>query len=276
MLAGVGLGLRRELADLLLEAPAGAIQFLELAPENWMSLGGYWLKKLKQISEKFPLSCHGLSLSLGSPEPLDWEFLGRLKCFLDEFSIDNYSEHLSYTKCDNAHLYELLPIPFRKDAVQHVASRIRDVQDFLGRKIAIENVSYYALPEPQMTEQEFIAEVVKAADCQLLLDVNNVYVNAHNHDYDPKKFIAALPLDRVAFVHMAGHEKLTPELIIDTHGQAIAADVYELFEWTIARIKPAPVLLERDFNFPEWPELLNELKKLSKLCDRNWSRQHAA
>ncbi len=270
----VGIGLRRDIADEILENRELTPDFLEFAPENWMGMGGYWNRIRKRAAEKYPVTCHGLSLSLGSPEELDWEFIRELKEFLDENRVQIYSEHLSYTKSNNAHLYDLLPIPFRMDAVEHVADRIRRVQDYLGRTLAIENVSYYTPVAAEMTEIDFISEILDRADCQLLLDVNNVYVNAFNHGYDAREFIGQLPLDKVAYIHMAGHEQVEPDLIIDTHGQPIIDPVYDLFEWTIQRMEPVPVLLERDYNFEELDQLQSELQQLKQLVAKHWRQPH--
>ncbi len=274
MVSGAGLGLRRDLTEEIIDSCSP--RFVELAPENWMSVGGHWRRTLKAVAEKYPVTSHGLSLSLGSPEPLDWDFLKRIKHFLQEYNVSIYSEHLSYSKCDNAHLYDLLPIPFREDAVKHVAARIRQVQDFLERKIAIENVSYYTPVAPELDEATFIRAIVQESDCNLLLDVNNVFVNAFNHGYNAKEFIQKLPLDRVAYIHMAGHEQKSPTLIIDTHGQAVIDPVFDLFEWTLDSIKPVPVLLERDFNFPQFAELEGELSRLQTIVDGKWEVRNAA
>ncbi len=270
----VGIGLRRDIAEEILESRILTPDFLEFAPENWMGVGGNWNRTLKEAVSAYPVTCHGLSLSLGSSEDLDWDFIGELKRFLDENRVEIFSEHLSYTKSQNAHLYDLLPIPFRKDAVEHVADRIRQVQDFLERPLAIENVSYYTPVAAEMTEFEFISEIVEKANCNLLLDVNNVYVNAFNHGYDAREFIGQLPLDRVAYIHMAGHEQVEPDLIIDTHGRPIADPVYELFEWTIQKMEPVPVLLERDYNFEELDELQGELMHLKTLIAKHWEVAH--
>lgn len=270
----IGLGFRRDLANEFLSQETITPEFIEFAPENWIDMGGYWGKILKEVEQKYPVTCHGLSLSLGSPEELDWEFIKKLKVFLDEHNVEVYSEHLSYTKAANAHLYDLLPIPFREDAIHHVANRIKQVQDFLERKIAIENVSYYTSVAAEIDESTFISSILEEADCNLLLDVNNVYVNAFNHKYDAKDFIKKLPLERVAYIHMAGHERVAPDLIIDTHGKAIIDPVYELFDWTIQRMQPVPVLLERDFNFPEMNELQNELIQLESICKKHWEVHH--
>jgi uncharacterized protein len=270
----VGIGFRRDLADVIIEKKHFEPVFIEMAPENWIEMGGFWKKKLDAAAEKFPVTCHGLSLSIGSPEDLDYEFLKKLKTFLQQYQVKIFSEHLSYTKSQNAHLYDLLPIPFREDAVKHVASRIKEVQEILERKIAIENVSYYTPVAAEMTEVEFISNIVEEADCQLLLDVNNVYVNAFNHQYNPKEFIQQLPLERVAYIHMAGHEQVEPDLIIDTHGQPIIDRVYELFEWTIGQMKPVPVLLERDYNFNDVPQLSRELSLLEQITSKKWEVYH--
>ena len=270
----IGLGFRRDLAEEFLSQETIKPEFIEFAPENWIDMGGYWGKVLQEVESNYPVTCHGLSLSLGSPEDLDWNFIKKLKKFLDDHHVQIYSEHLSYTKASNAHLYDLLPIPFREDAIHHVANRIKQVQDFLERKIAIENVSYYTSVAAEMDEATFIKSIVEEADCELLLDVNNVYVNAFNHQYDAKDFIDNLPLDKVAYIHMGGHERVAPDLIIDTHGEAIIDPVYQLFDWTIQKMKPVPVLLERDFNFPEMDELQSELNQLKSICKKHWEVSH--
>ncbi|WP_143310117.1 HvfB family MNIO-type RiPP peptide maturase [Chitinophaga vietnamensis] len=270
----VGIGFRREFAGEIIEGSLIKPDFIEFAPENWMGIGGYWKKILHQVVEKYPVLCHGLSLSIGSPEELDRAFLQYVKAFLDEYKVQLYSEHLSYSKCDNAHMYDLLPIPFRMDAVKHIAGRIRQVQDYLRRPIAMEIVSYYTPVAAEMSEADFICEIVRQSGCQLLLDVNNIYVNAFNHQYNAKDFIRQLPLDKVAYIHMAGHEQVAPDLIIDTHGEAIIDPVYELFEWTLQYLKPVPVLLERDFNIPEMEALQGELTKLKQICHQQWTSKN--
>ena len=271
----VGIGFRKDFADEFLNGELKT-DFIEVAPENWMKIGGYWKRIFDEIAEKYPVTTHGLSLSIGSPDELDPVFLKDLKNFLNTYNEKVYSEHLSYSKCDNAHLYDLLPIPFREDAVKHISQRIKMVQDYLGRRIALENVSYYTPVAAEMSEAEFISAIVQESDCNLLLDVNNVYVNAFNHRYDAKSFIAALPLKRVAYIHMAGHEKVEDDLIIDTHGQAIIDPVYELFEWTLKRMNPVPVLLERDFNIPQMSELQDELNGLKSITNKIWKHEYVA
>ncbi len=273
----VGIGYRKDFGEEFLQSEILQPSFIELAPENWMNIGGYWKKVLRRLSEKYPVTAHGLSLSIGSPEGLDWNFLKQVKQFLQDYNVTVYSEHLSYSKCNNAHLYDLLPIPFRHDAVKHIVERIKQVQDFLGRKITMEIVSYYTPVAAEMTEVEFVNEIIKGSDCNLLLDVNNVYVNAFNHNYDAHNFIDQLPLDTVAYIHMAGHEKVSEDLIIDTHGQPIIDPVYKLFQYTVNKLEtPVPVLLERDFNIPEFPELAMEMNELERICKEAWSFEYAS
>lgn len=272
----VGIGFRKDFAEEFLKGKDLTPSFVEVAPENWMGIGGYWKKVLNQVAEKYPIYSHGLSLSIGSPEELDWSFLGKVKDFLREYNMKIYSEHLSYAKCDNAHLYDLLPIPFRWDAVAHISRRIKEVQEFLERKIAIEIVSYYTPVAAEMSEVEFISSIVKEADCNLLLDVNNIYVNAFNHNYDAKQFIENLPLDKVEYIHMAGHEQVAPDLIIDTHGEPIIDPVYDLFDFTVRKLpNQVPVLLERDFNIPELHELQTELNRIENICKKAWTYEQS-
>ena len=271
-----GIGFRKDFADEFLNENILQPGFIEVAPENWIDMGGYWKKLFDKVTEKYSLTCHGLSLSIGSPDELDWDFLKKLKVFLKQYNVQIYSEHLSYAKCDNAHLYDLLPIPFREDAVNHIVDRIKKVQDFLEQKIAIENVSYYTPVAAEMDEPTFISNIVAGADCNLLLDVNNVYVNSFNHKYDAKEFIKKLPLNKVAYIHMAGHLQVEEDLIIDTHGENIIDPVFDLFDYTTQLIQPVPVLLERDFNFPEFDILQGELNRLQKICNNVWTPKHAA
>ena len=259
-----GLGLRRALLDPLIEAPAGAFDFLECAPDNWIGVGGRLGEKLEQLSSRHPLTCHGLSLSLGGPDPLDATLLRRTRDFLDHHAVALYSEHLSYCSADG-HLYDLLPMPFTDEAVRHVAGRISDVQDALGRRIAIENVSYYAAPFQALPESEFVNAVLAEADCDLLLDVNNVFVNAINHGYDARAFIDAMPSARIASVHIAGHYDEAQDLKIDTHGAAVKDAVWNLLAHAYARHGVRPTLLERDFNFPPLATLLEEVGRIRDL-----------
>jgi len=264
----VGLGLRREMLDEMLIDVPKPIEFLEVAPENWLKLGGRFGKQFKQLTEQHAFVCHGLSLSIGSPAALDIDFVQSLKAFFKEHNIRLFSEHLSYYSGEG-HMYDLMPIPFTEDAIKHVSSRIRQVQDILEQPIAIENVSYYGAPGQQMTELEFTNAVLEEADCQLLLDVNNIYVNSINHGYDAEQFLAALPTKRIAYGHVAGHYTEAEDLLVDTHGAPVIDPVWQLLEKAYAVHGVFPTLLERDFNIPPMAELLAELKTIEAL-------QHAA
>lgn len=261
---GAGLGLRRELVGPLAGTGHSGIGFLEVAPENWMEIGGKWGRQFRSFTERFPFVAHGLSLSLGSPAPLDGDFVRRVKRFLDAHGIRYYSEHLSYCS-DDGHLYDLMPIPFTPEAVDYVAARIRRVQDILGREIAVENVSYYAQPGAEMTELEFVNAVLERAKCGLLLDVNNVYVNGVNHRYDPVQFIQGIPAERVRYLHVAGHYVEAEDLRVDTHGADVCDPVWELLECAYRRFGPVPTLLERDFNIPPLAKLMQEIGRVQRL-----------
>ncbi|GHB97393.1 DUF692 domain-containing protein [Thermomonas carbonis] len=262
-----GLGLRRALLDELIEAPAGAFDFLECAPDNWIGVGGVLGEKLAILSSRHPLSCHGLSLSLGGPDPLDMPFLRKTREFLERHRVPLYSEHLSYCSA-GGHLYDLLPIPFTEEAARHVAGRIAQVQDALGRRIAIENVSYYAAPYQALGEIDFIDAVLREADCDLLLDVNNVHVNAINHGYDARAFIDAMPTDRIVSIHIAGHYDEADDLKVDTHGAPVKDAVWDLLAHAYSVHGLCPTLLERDFNFPPLAALLDEVQRIRDLQAR--------
>ena len=255
------------------------VDFLECAPENWIGVGGRLGHAFESLAERHPLTCHGLSLSLGGPEPLDDVFLARLARFLDRHAVALYSEHLSWCS-DDGHLYDLLPLPFTEEAVEHVAARIRRVQDVLGRRIAIENVSTYAVlpaaPAQGMDEAGFINAVLDRADCDLLLDVNNVHVNAVNHRFDAHDYIARMPSSRIACYHVAGHYDEADDLKIDTHGAAVIQDVWDLLDAAYGLHGVRPTLLERDFNFPPFDELLGEVRAIRALqTSATRTRRHA-
>jgi len=268
---GAGLGLRRSLLGALADQATQLVNFWEVAPENWIGVGGRYGKQFRELTEKFPFICHGLSLSIGGPSPLDEAFLQRLKRFLHEHQIRYYSEHLSYCS-DDGHLYDLLPIPFTADAVHYVAERIRRVQDILEQRIAIENVSYYAAPGQEMNEIDFLNAVLHEADCDLLLDVNNIYVNSINHRYDAETFLQQLPASRIRYIHVAGHYREAEDLIVDTHGADVADPVWQLLEKTYQHFGVMPTLLERDFNLPPLAELLQEVDVIRTLQSK-WQDQ---
>lgn len=260
----VGLGLRREMLSSVLEQQNTDIDFFEVAPENWLPYGGAYQKKFRQLTERYPFICHGLSLSLGSPDPLDLDFIRQIKVFLKEHQIKLYSEHLSYCSA-GGHLYDLLPIPFTEDAAAYVADRIRVVQDILEQPLVIENVSYYAAPGQELTELEFTNAVLELADCKLLLDVNNIYVNSVNHGYDALAFLKGLPTQRIAYGHVAGHYREHDQLLIDTHGADVADPVWALLAEAYRHHGLFPTLLERDFNIPDLQQLQAELEHIRSL-----------
>ena len=245
------------------------VQFMEVAPENWIDVGGRYGRAFREYSEKFPTVLHGLSLSIGSPAPLDWELLKSIKAFMAEHSIRCYTEHLSYCS-DSGHLYDLMPIPFTHQAVDYVAYLISQIQDFLWQRIAMENVSYYAAPQQEMSEIEFTNAVIQKSDCNLLLDVNNIYVNSINHSYNPHEFLKALPGHRVVYGHIAGHYAEAEDLRVDTHGADVIDPVWDLLATAYEYFGPFPTLLERDFNIPPVSELLKEVSHIREL------QQHAS
>ena len=292
MLQGAGLGYRRDLADDFLNLSSNnAIQFMEVAPENWVKMGGAARYKFDQAAERYPLAVHGLSLSLGGQTPLDRELLKNTKALMTQYNSTFFSEHLSYCECEG-HLYDLLPMPFTEEAVKHVAQRIRYVQDFLELQISLENTSYYLhSPTSTMNEVEFLNAIAQEADCGIHLDVNNIYVNGVNHGLlDPYVFLDQVDVKRVNYIHIAGHDeehsaaqvvedlegesfnkikgayRHLPELLIDTHGEAVKGTVWDLLEYAYQRL-PAipPTLLERDFNFPPFAELYAEVEHIAQL-----------
>lgn len=264
-LTGAGLGFRRELLSALKTHVPKAVHFFEIAPENWIDMGGAYARDLRGFTERYPFVLHGLSLSLGGPTPLDEMLLHKTRQFMDQHGIALYTEHLSYCS-DDGHLYDLLPIPFTAEAVKYVAARIRHAQDILGCRIAIENASFYtASPIAEMDENTFIRAVLTEADCDLHLDVNNVYVNSVNHRYDAVEFIRALPGERIVYMHVAGHYNEADDLIVDTHGADVIDPVWNLLDETYRIHGVAPTLLERDFNFPPLGVLIQEVEHIAQI-----------
>lgn len=259
-----GLGLRRDFIHQVMESPPDTVDFWELAPENWMKLGGRFSKQLRQVTEKKPVFLHGLSLSLGGIQPLDINFLRDLKLFIREHGALCYSEHLSYSS-DQGHLYDLLPIPFTSESVDYVVSRIKKVQDILEQKIAIENISYYAAPGKEIPEIDFINAILETADCDLLLDVNNVYVNSINHGYNAIDYLKKLPGHRIRYLHVAGHYMERDDFLIDTHGADVIDPVWKLLHDSYCLFGVMPTLLERDFNIPELASLINEVERIGSI-----------
>jgi len=266
-----GLGLRRSFLTEIVDNPAENVSFYEVAPENWITIGGKMGKQFREMTERHDFICHGLSLSIGSSDPLDEEFVNDVKNFMQVHQIKLYSEHLSYCSHDG-HMYDLMPIPFTSDAVIHVANRIKRVQDILEQKIAIENVSYYAAPGQEMDEIDFFNAVVKEADCDILIDINNIYVNSINHGYDAENFLRAIPADRIAYAHIAGHYVETDDFLIDTHGADVIDPVWKLLGKAYELYGVFPTLLERDFNIPSLDILLKEVDTI-KSIQNAWHTQ---
>lgn len=264
---GAGVGLRRAMLGELAGGVPSGIDFMEVAPENWIHVGGSLGRKFRALTEQVPFVTHGLSLSIGGPAPLDEKLLVEIRKFLDEHDIRAYTEHLSYCS-DEGHLYDLLPIPFTDEAVKYVAGRIRRAQEILERPMAVENVSYYAAPGQEMDELSFVNAVLEEADCGLLLDLNNIYVNSINHGYDAKAFLLGLPAERVVYCHVAGHYLEAEDLRVDTHGSDVIDPVWQLLATAYARFGVMPTLLERDFNIPPLPELLDEVATIRTLQNK--------
>ena len=262
--SGAGLGLRRPLVAALMDDPPNDVDFMEVAPENWIHVGGALAKKLRFFTERYPFLIHGLSLSIGSPAPLDEQLVRDIKEFMAEHNVRMYSEHLSYCG-DDGHLYDLMPIPFTPDAVKYVAGRVRRVQDILEQRIALENVSYYAPTDTTMSEAEFLLAVLEEADCDLMLDINNIVVNSINHGYDASEFLHRMPADRIRYFHQAGHYVEAEDLRIDTHGATVSKQAWALLAEAYERFGPVPTLLERDFNFPPMEELLDEVRRIKSM-----------
>jgi uncharacterized protein len=272
LIRDAGLGLRRSILNQIVESPPSDVGFYEVAPENWITIGGKLGRQFRAMTERFDFVCHGLSLSLGSTDPLDEKFLGEVKQFLSEHRIKHYSEHLSYCS-EDGHLYDLMPIPFTEEAVIHVAARIRRVQDILEQRIVIENVSYYAAPGQEMDEIDFFNAVVDEADCNVLLDINNVYVNSVNHGYDAETFLKAIPAHRIAYAHIAGHYVEAEDFLVDTHGADVIDPVWKLLAKAYELFGVFPTLLERDFDIPPIAELMKEVN-IIKTIQNDWRIQH--
>jgi len=265
-LTGAGLGLRRSILPALEQSPdLSVIEFMEVAPENWIKLGGHHRDLFDSMANRFPIVLHGLSLSIGGPDPLNLDLIQQVKEFKQQYHCPLYTEHISYCS-DGGQLYDLMPIPFNQATADYVSDRVKQVQDILGERMALENASYYLRqPGSDMTELDFILNLLDQADCYLHLDVNNVYVNAINHGYDPTAFIRQLPTDRIVYGHIAGHEQKSEDLIIDTHGSDVIDPVWSLLEYSYQQHGVFPTLLERDFDFPTLDSLLNEVKQIKSI-----------
>lgn len=259
MIQGFGLGLRPEHYREFAEGAPPRAEWLEVISENYLVPGGKPLDFLDRIRARFPMVMHGVSMSIAGTEPLDGEYLRELKALAHRVEPAWVSDHLCWTGVGPTNLHDLLPIPFTREALRHVSDRVGRVQDLLGRKLVLENASTYLRFEgDEMTEWEFLAELVKRSGCELLLDVNNVYVNAVNHGFRAEAFIDALPAAAVRQVHLAGHTDKGGYLI-DTHDAPVCDAVWDLYGYTIARMGPLPTMIERDDHIPPLEELVAEL-----------------
>lgn len=265
----VGLGYRQALHHEMFGAPAGTFDFVELHPENYVGLGGSWRRRLEQVAARWPIITHGLMMSLGSVDPIDSGFLEAIAGFTDQVGTPWHSDHLSTSGALGSQLHDLLPIPMTRDNARRVAERIREVQSSFGIPFAIENVSAYGRRvEDTLSEPDFVSEVVERADCPILLDVNNVLVNAINFGADPFEQLARFPAEAAVQIHVAGFTREAPELVIDTHGEPVDDAVWPLLEEALRRTGPVPVLLERDNNFPDFGELVSELATIRQVGDK--------
>jgi uncharacterized protein (UPF0276 family) len=266
---GIGLGLRVDLAPELLEQRPPEIRWLELHPENYMERGGRYPALLEEAADEWPIVTHGLTMGFGAVEPFDARYMTALKAFLDSVGTPWHSDHLCFAAVDGVYLHDLVPMPFTSEVRDSMARRFREAEDSLERTLAVENVSYYANARESMTDEvTFLVDFLEAADAKLLLDVNNVYVNSRNHRFDPRAYIDKVPRDRVVQLHVAGHFVRDDGQRIDTHAEAVCEDVYDLLDYTLRRLGPMPVLLERDGNFPSFDEVMSEIRRLTAIYER--------
>ena len=263
---GVGLGLRQSLLKGIWAA-TDILDWLEITPENYMGKGGRSIQTLEQAQAVYPLVSHGVNLSIGGTDAWDEGYLDSLKQLFKTVQPPWFSDHLCFSTQGNNYFNDLIPLPRTKEAVQHVVKRIQFIQNTFEQPFLIENISYYVnAPNSELPEHGFLTDILEQSNCGLLLDVNNVYVNAQNHGWDAKTFLSQIPLERVVQIHVAGH-KHYPEAIVDTHGSSVCDDVWELLAWVLERTKPCGVMLERDLNIPPFEELRPELLKIRELWD---------
>jgi len=268
---GVGLGLRWEFLEEVLDGPPLDIAFFEVSPENYMRRGGYYPAALERIRGRYPLVTHGLTLSLGAHHPPDAAYLAELRAEVERLDSPWHSDHLAFTSAGSRAFHELFPLPFTRDTAARVADRLEALAETLGRPVAVENITYYALPGPrELSEGDFLHELFERTKAGLLFDVNNVYVNAANHGFDAAQELERFPLDRVVEVHVAGHTRTASGMLLDTHGAPVIEPVLALLARALERTGPVPVLLERDNDVPPLGELLSELRTVRAVCERAW------
>jgi uncharacterized protein len=271
---GYGLGLRKEhYQTVLAEHPA--VDWLEVLTENYLVPGGKPLYYLEHIRRDYPMVMHGVSLSIGGSDPLDWGYLTQVKALAARVEPAWVSDHLCWTGVNRTNLHDLLPLPYTEEALRHVVERVRRVQDFLGRRLLLENVSsYLTYRDSRLTEWEFLCAVADEADCLILLDVNNIYVSGYNHGFDPRTYLEAIPGERVRQIHLAGHRNLG-RYLIDTHDEPVTAPVWDLYELAARRFGPVSTMIERDDQIPPLPELLAELERARRIGDGAWTEAAA-
>ena len=263
---GVGLGLRTELAESIF-AETTAIDFLEIIPEQYMGKGGESRERLEKACSLYQAVSHGVNLSLGSTDELDWSYLRTLKQFVNDIRAPWFSDHVCFASLGQVYLHELLPVPFNRTTIEHMTRRIKQVKDYIDLPFIIENTTYYMnVPGSAMSEAQFLSELLEQADCGLLLDINNVYVNCINHGLDPYGFLDQLPLERTVQIHMAGH-KQSGDIVLDTHGSSIADPVYDLLRYALGKpgVKVHAISIERDQNQPAFTELKEELAAIKSI-----------
>ncbi|MCS6797999.1 MAG: DUF692 domain-containing protein [Myxococcota bacterium] len=266
---GIGLGLRIEIAERTLSEPPAALRFVEIHPENYMRRGGRFRSVLERALDRFPVLSHGLTMGFGSSDPFDRDYLADLRELLRRIGAPWHSDHACFASADGVFAHDLLPLPWCERTLQTMTRRFEEARDALGVPLAVENVSYYAPSDRDETsEVEFLVALLERTDGLLLLDVNNVYVNARNFGFDARAFLDRIPAGRIVQLHVAGHLVRDDGLRIDTHGEAVCDDVYALLEHVLRRIGPRPVLLERDQSFPSWEALCAEIERLDAIYRR--------
>ena len=271
---GFGLGLRTAHYEEILNGEPH-VDWFELLSENYMVAGGKPLHYLDRICERYPVVMHGVSLSIGSTDPLDRDYLAKLKALAERVHPHWISDHLCWTGVAGKNTHDLLPIPYTEEALAHIVARVSEIQDFLGRRILLENVSsYVSFKNAELTEWEFIAEIARRADCLLLLDINNIYVSAFNHRFDAQAYLAGIPAERVQQIHLAGHSNCG-DYIIDTHDADVIDPVWDLYAKAIARIGPVTTMIERDDNIPPLAELVAELDQARQVAATALRREAA-
>lgn len=270
---GIGLGLRREHYGSLLNRLPSDLQWFEVAPENYMEIGGKVYKDFCELAERLPIVAHSVSMSLGSLDPLNRTFLKQLKKFIRAHKIPMASDHICFSSYHGAQFDDLVPLPFTEEAVRHISKRIRQVQDFLEVPYAVENISYYApAGAAEMTEWEFVRSVVEESGASLLLDVNNIYVNSVNFGFDPVTYLKAMPLDRIAYVHIAGHRRKRKNFLLDTHGAEIVSPVWEILDKLAAMTPISGIMIERDANIPPLAEIMEEIHHIQRILKEPHTR----